>query len=125
MGTGQYDDSIQAKVQQQPALNTTRLVIGQLNQTDFVLHVGDISYAEGYASVVSIKGTVRVYKIPVSHIQGNFILFYQWDDFFDLIQPVSTRVPYMVCIGNHERDYPHSKYVGEPAVLSVVSPYHY
>lgn len=55
MGTGQYDDSMQAKEQQQPALNTTRLVMGQLNQTDFVLHVGDISYAEGYASVVRVE----------------------------------------------------------------------
>ena len=31
-----------------------------------------------------------------------------WDDFFDLIQPVAARVPYMVCIGNHERDWPDS-----------------
>lgn len=44
-----------------------------------LLHIGDISYARGYA--------------------------FLWDYFFDLIQPVATQVPYMVCIGNHEYDY--------------------
>ena len=32
-----------------------------------------------------------------------------WDEFFDLIQPIATHVPYMVSIGNHERDYPNSQ----------------
>ena len=35
-------------------------------------------------------------------------LLLQWDDFFDMIQPVAARIPYMVCIGNHERDWPNS-----------------
>ncbi|XP_064404192.1 uncharacterized protein LOC135349586 [Halichondria panicea] len=83
MGNGQPDDSRQTVTGQQPALNTTKLVLGQLDRTDLVLHIGDISYARGYASV--------------------------WDEFFDQIQAVATRVPYMVCIGNHERDFPQSK----------------
>ena len=53
MGNGQPDDSIQVEHPgQQPALNTTRLVLNQINETDLVLHIGDISYARGYASVV-------------------------------------------------------------------------
>ena len=52
MGNGQPDDSRQVVTGQQPALNTTKLVVNQLNQTDVVLHIGDISYARGYASVV-------------------------------------------------------------------------
>ena len=40
-----------------------------------------------------------------------FFHLLQWDEFFDLIQPVAARVPYMVCIGNHERDWPDSGYV--------------
>lgn len=47
--------------------------------TDFLLHFGDISYARGHA--------------------------HMWDEFFHLIEPVATRVPYMVSIGNHEYDY--------------------
>jgi hypothetical protein len=43
------------------------------------LHVGDISYARGYA--------------------------FLWEYFFNLIEPLATQVPYMVCIGNHEYDY--------------------
>ena len=34
--------------------------------------------------------------------------FLQWDEFFDQVQPVATQLPYMVCIGNHERDFPNS-----------------
>lgn len=46
---------------------------------DLLLHVGDISYARGVA--------------------------YQWEQFGDLIQSVSTRIPYFLCIGNHEYDH--------------------
>ena len=53
MGTGQLDGSQQALDNEQPALNTSHLVFKQLDQTDLVLHIGDISYANGYASVVS------------------------------------------------------------------------
>ncbi|CAI5738639.1 unnamed protein product [Hyaloperonospora brassicae] len=45
----------------------------------FLLHFGDISYARGHAHV--------------------------WDEFFHVIEPHATRVPYMVSIGNHEYDY--------------------
>ena len=38
------------------------------------------------------------------------LLFCQWDELFDQIQPISTRVPYMVCIGNIERYFPKSGY---------------
>jgi len=55
MGSGQVDQSLQVIHAQQPALNTTRLVLNQIDQTDLVLHIGDISYARGYASVVRFK----------------------------------------------------------------------
>lgn len=45
----------------------------------FLLHFGDISYARGHG--------------------------HMWDQFFHLIEPYATRVPYMVSIGNHEYDY--------------------
>lgn len=46
----------------------------------FISHIGDISYARGYA--------------------------WLWDHFFAQIEPVATRVAYHVCIGNHEYDWP-------------------
>lgn len=49
---------------------------------DAVLHIGDISYARGYVS--------------------------QWDQFHDQIAPLAARLPWMVGIGNHERDWPSS-----------------
>ncbi|KAI9996581.1 hypothetical protein PInf_014313 [Phytophthora infestans] len=45
----------------------------------FLLHFGDISYARSVG--------------------------YIWDQFFHLIEPYATRLPYMVGIGNHEYDY--------------------
>ncbi|XVF43200.1 hypothetical protein PTKIN_Ptkin02bG0021500 [Pterospermum kingtungense] len=45
----------------------------------FVSHIGDISYARGYS--------------------------WLWDEFFNLIEPVASKVPYHVCIGNHEYDW--------------------
>lgn len=46
----------------------------------FVSHIGDISYARGYA--------------------------WLWDQFFTQIEPVASKVAYHVCIGNHEYDWP-------------------
>ena len=45
-----------------------------------VLHLGDISYARGYAA--------------------------EWLAFADQIQPLARAVPYMTCIGNHESNWP-------------------
>ena len=51
---------------------------------DVVVHSGDISYADGYES--------------------------HWDDFFNKIQPIAARVPYMVTPGNHEFWYNFCSY---------------
>ncbi|CAI9096490.1 OLC1v1032652C1 [Oldenlandia corymbosa var. corymbosa] len=45
-----------------------------------ISHIGDISYARGYS--------------------------WLWDNFFNQIELVASRVPYHVCIGNHEYDWP-------------------
>jgi len=75
-------DGTQEHWEEEPSLNTTENVIKHLNEIDLVLHIGDIAYAVGYSA--------------------------QWDQFFEQIGPVASRVPYMTCIGNHERDFPHS-----------------
>ncbi|XP_072956300.1 probable inactive purple acid phosphatase 2 [Typha angustifolia] len=46
----------------------------------FISHIGDISYARGYAWI--------------------------WDEFFNQIEPIASSIPYHVCIGNHEYDWP-------------------
>jgi acid phosphatase type 7 len=43
---------------------------------DFALHIGDISYAVGYAA--------------------------RWEQFFAEMMPLASQVPYMTAIGNHE-----------------------
>ncbi|KAL6983386.1 prolyl aminopeptidase [Sarracenia purpurea var. burkii] len=50
------------------------------DKPSFISHIGDISYARGYS--------------------------WLWDNFFAQIEPVASKVPYHVCIGNHEYDWP-------------------
>ncbi|RAL40125.1 hypothetical protein DM860_008265 [Cuscuta australis] len=50
-----------------------------------ISHVGDISYARGYS--------------------------WLWDNFFTQIEPIASRVPYHVCVGNHEYDWPSQPWI--------------
>jgi len=63
------------------AYSTCGLVTQELNygNGEFVLHFGDISYAEGTAWV--------------------------WDGWFKIIESMSLQVPYLTSIGNHEYDH--------------------
>ena len=56
MGHGEYDDSRQVLKLEQPSLNTTRRLITELNHTDLVIHIGDLSYADGYGAAVRGAG---------------------------------------------------------------------
>jgi len=61
------------------ARNTSTMLADDVadGAAEFVLHIGDLSYAVGYAS--------------------------QWDEFMDTIEgAASSRVPYMTAVGNHE-----------------------
>ncbi|KAF8021212.1 hypothetical protein BT93_G1598 [Corymbia citriodora subsp. variegata] len=65
---------------QRGSLNTTYQLSKDLDNIDIVFHIGDISYAIGYLS--------------------------QWDQFTAQVEPIASRVPYMIASGNHERDWP-------------------
>jgi hypothetical protein len=78
MGKAELDKSDE-HWEEYPSINTTNNVLKRIDDLDLVLHIGDISYAVGYAA--------------------------QWDEFLSQVHPVASRVPYMTCIGNHERDY--------------------
>ena len=63
------------------SINTTHTISNPIwrDNSDFVLHIGDISYARGYLS--------------------------EWDDFLNQIEPISSYLPYQTGIGNHEYSY--------------------
>ena len=61
-----------------PTIDRVTARVTSLNVT-CLLHIGDISYARGIAA--------------------------QWDAFMTQVQPIASRVPYMVGIGNHEYDH--------------------
>jgi acid phosphatase type 7 len=83
-GSGQHswDFDDQGEI---PSKNTTDLIASD-NLSEFVLHIGDISYAVGYLA--------------------------EWDNFFKMIQPVSSTKAWMTAIGNHEQGYSKSFYPG-------------
>ncbi len=69
---------------------------------DLVLHVGDISYA---------NGEVRI-----------------WDSFMRYIEPYASAAPYMIGVGNHEYDYrtggeKHHKHPRHPDASGSDEPY--
>uniref|UniRef100_A0ACD5Y7S0 Uncharacterized protein n=1 Tax=Avena sativa TaxID=4498 RepID=A0ACD5Y7S0_AVESA len=82
MGKAERDGSNEYQNYQLASLNTTDALIKDLDNTDIVFHIGDISYANGYLS--------------------------QWDQFTQQVEPITSRVPYMLASGNHERDFPNS-----------------
>ncbi|KAK9051023.1 hypothetical protein SSX86_027648 [Deinandra increscens subsp. villosa] len=69
---------------QEESLSTIRWIARDIeslgDKPALISHIGDISYARGYSWV--------------------------WDHFFNQIEPVASKVPYHVCIGNHEYDWP-------------------
>ncbi|CAN7098372.1 unnamed protein product [Brassica rapa subsp. narinosa] len=69
---------------QQESKSTVKWILRDIealgDKPSFISHIGDISYARGYSWV--------------------------WDEFFAQIEPIASKVPYHVCIGNHEYDFP-------------------
>ncbi|KAL6783862.1 hypothetical protein ACKKBG_A03785 [Auxenochlorella protothecoides x Auxenochlorella symbiontica] len=63
---------------------------------ELIYHIGDLAYANGHKTI--------------------------WDTFMDSIEPVASRVPYMVGIGNHEYDWEH-KNSHEPDASGADLPY--
>ncbi|XP_024356761.1 nucleotide pyrophosphatase/phosphodiesterase isoform X2 [Physcomitrium patens] len=82
MGKAERDGSNEYNNYQPAALNTTDQLLKDLDDIDIVFHIGDITYANGYIA--------------------------QWDQFTEQIEGITSRVPYMIGSGNHERDWPGS-----------------
>jgi len=82
LGQAPADRSDDSSYMQRPALNTTRLVLERIDDLDLVLHIGDIGYALGISSL--------------------------WDEFFHMVAPIASKVPYMTAVGNHEADWPNT-----------------
>ena len=58
MGCGEVDDAFFIKEDIQPdSMNTTSLIYSDhLDGLSFAFHIGDMSYARGFSSVVSSRG---------------------------------------------------------------------
>eukprot|EP01099_Mayorella_cantabrigiensis_P003707 TRINITY_DN2796_c0_g5_i2.p1 TRINITY_DN2796_c0_g5~~TRINITY_DN2796_c0_g5_i2.p1 ORF type:complete len:480 (-),score=100.71 TRINITY_DN2796_c0_g5_i2:193-1632(-) len=84
MGQAPEDGSIDPKFYQPNARIVTKTILEDFaahkNETNFVLHIGDISYAVGYAA--------------------------EWDEFGEEISPIAQQIAYQASPGNHESDWP-------------------
>ena len=67
---GERDGSNEYNDYQPGSLNTTDQLIKDLKNIDIVFHIGDITYSNGYLS--------------------------QWDQFTAQVEPVASKVPYMI-----------------------------
>ena len=54
MGHGAFDDTIQVLKLEQPAIETTNNLIRVMDSHDLLLHIGDLSYANGYEPIVGV-----------------------------------------------------------------------
>ena len=54
LGHGERDGTIQIEKLEQASLNTTKHVSNEINKTDLVIHIGDLSYAVGFSAEVSL-----------------------------------------------------------------------
>lgn len=79
MGLGAKDGSSELQGFQPGAQVTTDRLVKDLPNYDAVFHIGDLSYANGFLA--------------------------QWDQFTAQIEPIASKLPYMVASGNHERTY--------------------
>lgn len=52
MGHGAFDDTRQVLKLEQPSIETTKHLISEMDSHDLLLHVGDLSYADGYEPIV-------------------------------------------------------------------------
>lgn len=51
MGCGEVDGSYREQLFN-PSIDTTARLMSELYRTDFLMHIGDMSYAQGYAAIV-------------------------------------------------------------------------
>lgn len=80
LGHGETDGSMEIK-EEMPSLATTRKLLELENDARFFLHIGDISYADGYSSQVRLLG---VFSFPLSSLSlSSSFLKYQIFFFID------------------------------------------
>ncbi|EGG24260.1 metallophosphoesterase domain-containing protein [Cavenderia fasciculata] len=73
---------------------TLQAIEQRIDTTAFILHVGDIAYADlGKSALDSIGGNQTI-----------------WNEFLNVITPLSSTLPYMVCPGNHDIFYDLAAY---------------
>lgn len=61
MGHGAFDDTRQVLKLEQPSIETTKQLVSKMDSHDLLLHVGDLSYADGYEPIVGLGRCPHMY----------------------------------------------------------------
>ncbi|KAG6429787.1 hypothetical protein SASPL_107840 [Salvia splendens] len=95
---------------QHGSLNTTRQLVGDLENYDIVFVPAETMFfvpAENRAKFCYVfNGDICYARISLSSAMLGYLS--QWDQFTAQVEPIASRVPYMIASGNHERDWPGS-----------------
>jgi hypothetical protein len=87
-------------------LNTIQRLVAQIDDYDFVMHPGDIAYADYWAKEQITQGSNLT-------IQDQILGYNTINEaFFDEISVVSQQKAYMVGVGNHEANCINGNYGG-------------
>ena len=62
MGHGVPDNTLQVEKLEQASLNTTKNVYSEINETDLIVHIGDLSYAVGYSAQVKFFNLFNMHE---------------------------------------------------------------
>lgn len=76
---------------------TIQSVAGRLSEFDFVVHPGDLSYADAW-----LKEEIQGYLPNTSRIDNPTVYEHINNAFYDELVPITSFKPYMVSPGNHE-----------------------
>lgn len=78
-------------------LNCIQSLENFIDDYDFLWHTGDIAYADAW-----LKEEIGGY-IPNTTIADGYKVYERLlNDYYDQMQPISSKVPYMIGVGNHE-----------------------
>lgn len=103
MGHGAFDDTRQVLKLEQPSIETTKHLISEMDSHDLLLHVGDLSYADGYEPIVGFVINI------ILGLFNHACVWMQWDEYFHQVKKLLVGLPYMVNPGNHESDSKNSE----------------
>ncbi|GAA6013240.1 hypothetical protein JCM10207_000829 [Rhodosporidiobolus poonsookiae] len=104
--------------------NTIQSMMAYQDSFDFMIHVGDIGYAD-YFLRESVQGYFGTDDLETMPTQGEVAEKYESmnEQFFDQMRPLAAQKPWMVSPGNHEANCDNGGYTDKRANITYTDAY--